>query len=251
MLVQGLQGKGSTVPVESHYTPSGDPPLSQPRHSSPSRVPTSAHNSPLLGDATRVHTYSRRRRAVSTGRGGVSTGRGGVSTAEETVSTAGVLMPVSTADIVQESTSSPRETRDKGKAIMTESEPDQTTTKLRERQERARYEAAIRLQEQVDEEENQRIALDAKIAQRLQEEIKVAERQRMAQVHQAAQTFTEDKWENIRVRVEANEELTQKLQAEEREKYSEDDRTKMLVDLINQRKKFFANKELKLRGTSQ
>nr|GFD25356.1 hypothetical protein [Tanacetum cinerariifolium] len=30
-----------------------------------------------------------------------------------------------------------------------------------------------------------------------------------------------------------DEELTQRLQAEEREKYSEDDRAKMLVDLIN------------------
>nr|GEU93014.1 synaptobrevin, longin-like domain protein [Tanacetum cinerariifolium] len=206
-------GEGSTVLVESHHTPSGDPPLSQPRHSSPSRVPTSAHNSPLLRDATRLHTYSRRRRAVSTGRGGVSTASRIISIAKETVSTAGVLMPVSTADIVQESTSLPRATKDKGKAIMTESEPEQTTTKKPK-------------------------DLDAEIAQRLQEEIKVAKRQRMAQEHQAAQTFTKDKWENIRARVKANEELTQKLQAEEREKYSKDERTKMLIDLINHRKKY-------------
>ncbi|GKE47455.1 hypothetical protein Tco_1478713, partial [Tanacetum coccineum] len=38
----------------------------------------------------------------------------------------------------------------------------------------------------------------------------------------------EDEWENIRARVEADEELTQKLQAEEREKYSEVDQAKML-----------------------
>nr|GEV25830.1 hypothetical protein [Tanacetum cinerariifolium] len=72
-----------------------------------------------------------------------------------------------------------------------------------------------------------------------------AKRQRMAQVHQAAQNFTEDEWENIRARVEVDEELTQKLQAEEREKYSEDDRTTMFVDLINQRKKFFAQQRAK------
>ncbi|GKC11721.1 hypothetical protein Tco_1008503 [Tanacetum coccineum] len=53
-------------------------------------------------------------------------------------------------------------TKDKGKAIMTESEPEKTTTKLKQRQERAGYEAAIRLQEQLDEEERQRIAMDAK-----------------------------------------------------------------------------------------
>nr|GEW58960.1 ribonuclease H-like domain, reverse transcriptase, RNA-dependent DNA polymerase [Tanacetum cinerariifolium] len=198
MIFEGM-GKGSTVPVESHQTPSGDPTISQPRHASPSRVPTSPYDSPLpgghtpkndegsltlneltvlcntlsnklgvisvakiLADATRVHTYNRRRREVSTGRDGVSTVSGIISTAEETISTTGVSMPV---------TSSPRATRDKGKAIMIESEPEQTTTKAR---------------------------------------------------------------------VKADEELTQKLQAEEREKYSEDDRTKMLVDLINQRMKFFA-----------
>nr|GEU31448.1 hypothetical protein [Tanacetum cinerariifolium] len=138
------QGEGSTVLFESHQTPSGDLTISQPRHSSPSRVPTSPHNSPLPG--------------VSTGRDGVSTASRIISTAEEIVSIVGVSMPVSTAEY----------------------EPEQTTTKLRERQERSRYEAAIRLQEHLDEKENQRITRDAEIAQRLQEEIKVAERQRMA-----------------------------------------------------------------------
>nr|GEY23322.1 hypothetical protein [Tanacetum cinerariifolium] len=118
----------------------------------------------ILADATKVHTYSRRKRAFSTGSGGVITVTRIISTAEETVSTAGVSMLVSTA-------------------IM-------------------------------DEEENQRIVRDAKIAQRLQKEIDAAERQRMAQVHQTAQTFTEDEWENIRARVEADEELIQRLQGE-------------------------------------
>nr|GEU47394.1 hypothetical protein [Tanacetum cinerariifolium] len=46
--------------------------------------------------------------------------------------------------------------KDKGKGIMTESEPEQTTTKLQQRQERDSYEAAVRLQEQLDEEERER-----------------------------------------------------------------------------------------------
>nr|GEW36841.1 hypothetical protein [Tanacetum cinerariifolium] len=104
----------------------------------------------------------RRRRAVSPGSGGVSTASRIISTAEEKVSTDGVSIPISTASMVQESTSSPRATKDKGKAIMMESEPEKTTTKLRERQERAGYKAAIRLQEQQDKEENQRIARDEK-----------------------------------------------------------------------------------------
>nr|GFC73410.1 hypothetical protein [Tanacetum cinerariifolium] len=66
------------------------------------------------------------------------------------------------------------------------------------------------------------------------------ERQRMARVHEAAQSFTEEELENIRARVEADEELTQRLQAEEMNKYSEVNQAKMLVDIINQRKRYFA-----------
>nr|GEV95323.1 putative ribonuclease H-like domain-containing protein [Tanacetum cinerariifolium] len=54
---------------------------------------------------------------------------------------------------------------------------------------------------------------------------------------------TAEEWENIRARVEADEELTQILQAEERDKYSEVDQAKMLVDLINQRKRYFAEQK--------
>ncbi|GJW82719.1 hypothetical protein Tco_0155864 [Tanacetum coccineum] len=64
--------------------------------------------------------------------------------------------------------------KDKGKTIMIEPEPEQTTIKLKLRQERAGLEAAIRLQEQLNEEESQRIARDAEIARQLQEEINIA-----------------------------------------------------------------------------
>ncbi|GKA79538.1 hypothetical protein Tco_0786134 [Tanacetum coccineum] len=148
----------------------------------------------VLADAakTNVHTYTRRRRVVSTG-------SGGISTAEESVSPAGASMPVSTVGMVQEvkiNIPSPVVVKDK---------------------------AAVRLQEELDEEE----------------------RQRMARVHEAAQSFTEEEWENIRARVEADEELSKRLQAEERNKYSEVDQAKMLVDLINQRKKYFAAQKAK------
>ncbi|GJR81921.1 putative ribonuclease H-like domain-containing protein [Tanacetum coccineum] len=57
----------------------------------------------VLADAAKnVHTYTRRRRAVSTGSGGVSTASRLFSTAEELVSTAGASMLVSTAAMVQE-----------------------------------------------------------------------------------------------------------------------------------------------------
>ncbi|GKF65048.1 hypothetical protein Tco_0188496 [Tanacetum coccineum] len=78
------------------------------------------------------------------------------------------------------------------------------------------------------------------VAVRLQEELDEEERQRMAKVHEAAQSFTKEEWENIKARVEVDEELSKRLQVEERNKYSKVDQAKMLVDLINQRKKYFA-----------
>ncbi|GJV32498.1 hypothetical protein Tco_1392898 [Tanacetum coccineum] len=138
----------------------------------------------VLADAAKnVHTYTRRRRAVSTGSGGVSTASRLFSTAEESVSTAGASMPVSTAGTVQEVN------KDKGKGIMTESEPEQTKTKLQQRQERAGYEAAVRLQEQLDEEE----------------------RQRIARVHEEASSFNIEEWEDIQATIKADEELTQRI----------------------------------------
>ncbi|GJW84329.1 hypothetical protein Tco_0157474 [Tanacetum coccineum] len=163
----------------------------------------------VLVDAakTNIHTYTRRRIAVSTGSGGISN--------------AGASMPVSTAGMVQEvniSIPSLVVVKDKGKGKMEESEDEQTKrTKLQQEQERLGHEAAVRLQEELDEEE----------------------RQRMAIVHETAQSFPKEEWENIRARVEADEELSKRLQAEERNKYNEVDQAKMLVDLINERKKYF------------
>ncbi|GJS43939.1 hypothetical protein Tco_0568982 [Tanacetum coccineum] len=47
-------------------------------------------------------------------------------------------------------------------------------------------------------------------------------------------------WEEIQARVQADEELVQRLQAEEREKYTEAEQARMLAELINQRKRYFA-----------
>ncbi|GJV51485.1 hypothetical protein Tco_1447226 [Tanacetum coccineum] len=123
----------------------------------------------VLADAARkrrevvnVQSYTRRRRVVSIG-------SGEINTAKELVSTAGASMPVSTADMVQEaSTPSSVATKDKGKAIMQESE---SPKKMKQR-------------EQIQ------ISKDEEVALKLQEEFDASERQMMAQVHQAAQGFT-------------------------------------------------------------
>ncbi|GJY33114.1 hypothetical protein Tco_0417583 [Tanacetum coccineum] len=60
--------------------------------------------------------------------------------------------------------------KDKRKDIMKEDESVQKKAKKQLEQERLRHEEAIRLQEQINEEERQRIARDAEIAKQLQEE---------------------------------------------------------------------------------
>ncbi|GKD14210.1 hypothetical protein Tco_1198617, partial [Tanacetum coccineum] len=144
-----------------------------------------------------------------------------VTTTSVTISTASPIR-VSTADDISiaETLMYIRRSaaKDKGKAKMDEAEPVQTKTKLQQRQERLGYEAAVRLQEQLDEEE----------------------RQRIARVHEEASSFNVEEWEDIQARIEADEELAQRIQVEEREKYSEAEQARMLVELINQIKKYFA-----------
>ncbi|GJT22053.1 hypothetical protein Tco_0891990 [Tanacetum coccineum] len=157
----------------------------------------------ILADVakTNVHTYTRRRRAVSTGSGGISIASRLFSTAEESVSTTGASMPVSIACMVQEVNISiplPIVIKDKGKGKMEESKDEQIKR--------------IKLQQEQD---------------RLGHEV--------------------EEWENIRARVKVDEKLSRRLQAEERNKYSEVDQAKMLVDLINQRKKYFAAQKAKVK----
>ncbi|GKB46784.1 hypothetical protein Tco_0897537 [Tanacetum coccineum] len=259
-----LQGQGSTIQSDSHHTTTSAPSTSQPPTSPPSMQIslycrdgcTFPLDSPLL----RFYYLEVLRAAISslyrmlkkdTSKQGrsmienldqdagvslvqidaedqgrfedetdtqeyISTSSGGISTAEELVSTVGASMPVSTTGMDQGSIPSPSASKDKGKVIMTEFKTEQDTTKLKQRQEIAGYQAAIRLQEQLDEEESQRIAKDAEVAQRLQEEIDAK------------------KTENG----STDEDLVQQLQAGE--KYSEEDLPMKLVELVNQRKKFFA-----------
>ncbi|GJW02127.1 hypothetical protein Tco_1560983 [Tanacetum coccineum] len=79
--------------------------------------------------------------------------------------------------------------KDKGKGIMTEPEPEKKTKKQLE-QERLGHEEAVRLQEQLNEEETQRIARDAEIARQQHEEInKVGQERVVANDDQAHVIF--------------------------------------------------------------
>ncbi|GKB54792.1 hypothetical protein Tco_0905545 [Tanacetum coccineum] len=85
-----------------------------------------------------------------------------ISTANVPVSTAGAEVSTASPEVKTAAESlvyirrSAAKRKDKGKAIMKEAEPVQKKTKLQLEQERLRLEEALRLQEQLDEEERQR-----------------------------------------------------------------------------------------------
>ncbi|GJW24761.1 retrovirus-related pol polyprotein from transposon TNT 1-94 [Tanacetum coccineum] len=72
------------------------------------------------------------------------------------------------------------------------------------------------------------------------EQLNEEERQRIAKAHEAVRSFNIEEWEDIQAKIEADEELAHRLQAEEREKYSEAEKARLLTGLINQRKRHFS-----------
>ncbi|GKA27221.1 hypothetical protein Tco_0713389 [Tanacetum coccineum] len=101
----------------------------------------------------------------------VSTVRAEHSTVIPEVSTANIT--VTTAKNLVYTRRSAEKKNDKGKGIMIEPETEKKTKKQLE-QERLGHEEAVRMQEQLNEEETQRIARDAEIGRQLQEEINKA-----------------------------------------------------------------------------
>ncbi|GJZ41456.1 hypothetical protein Tco_0588342 [Tanacetum coccineum] len=82
--------------------------------------------------------------------------------------------------------------KDKGKAIMKEDESIQNKTKKQLEQERLGHEEAIRLQEQINEEENQRIARDAEITKQLQEKFNRARQEQEVVAESSKKRSRED-----------------------------------------------------------
>ncbi|GJV15876.1 hypothetical protein Tco_1361199 [Tanacetum coccineum] len=105
---------------------------------------------------------------------------------------------------------------------------------------------AIRLQTLEEEETAKQVHLDALLAKRLVEEEELTEQQkkRKAQVQFEAQFYTEEDWDAIRAKLEANAELTKDVLGKD---LSEQDFAKRMVDLVNQLKKHFAEERAKLK----
>ncbi|GJW52059.1 hypothetical protein Tco_0093410, partial [Tanacetum coccineum] len=77
-----------------------------------------------------------------------------------------------------------------------------------------------------------------------EEELTEQQKKRKAQVQFEAQHYTEEDWDAIRAKLEANAELTKNVLGKE---LPEEDFAKKMVELVNQRKKFFAEERAKAR----
>ncbi|GKD43640.1 hypothetical protein Tco_1268285, partial [Tanacetum coccineum] len=101
-------------------------------------------------------------------------------------------------------------------------------TKDQIQQEEASLAEAIRLQKIEEEETTKQVYLDALLAKRLaeEEELNKQQKQRKAQVQFEAQHYTEEDWDAIRAKLEANAELAKSVIAKD---MSEEDFAKRMV----------------------
>ncbi|GJR73756.1 putative ribonuclease H-like domain-containing protein [Tanacetum coccineum] len=139
-----------------------------------------------------VNTYTRRRRAVSTSSEGVSTASRIFSTAEESVSTAGASMPVSTVGMVQQvniiipsSSETTETTKDKGKALIQESEQPKKIKKKQEAKFNAEQEELLASETTEDEEEERENLSIEERARLLAELIDKRKKLQAAQLYEA------------------------------------------------------------------
>ncbi|GJR12533.1 hypothetical protein Tco_0795185 [Tanacetum coccineum] len=162
-----------------------------------------------------------------------------ISTGFEEVNTGGLGFSTGSGPV-----SSDRGQREGKAQMIVEETQAPKRTKEQIQQEEASLAEAIRLQNLEEEETAKQVHLDALLAKRLAEEEELTEqqKQRKAQVQFEAQHYTEEDWDAIRAKLEANAELAKSVIAKD---MSEEDFAKRMVDLVNQRKKYFAEERAK------
>ncbi|GKA98841.1 hypothetical protein Tco_0826778, partial [Tanacetum coccineum] len=102
----------------------------------------------------------------------------------------------------------------------------------------------MRLQAQLDEEVAKQVHLDEMVAKRVQEEQELSEQQmkRNTKVQEATRYYTKEDWDTIRAKLEANAKLVKSLQGES---VTNDDFAKRMVEMINQKKKYYVEQKAK------
>ncbi|GJR36480.1 hypothetical protein Tco_1212164 [Tanacetum coccineum] len=149
---------------------------------------------------------------------GVNTGSIKLSTVSEQVSTGNEQVSTVSA---KKSTPSPDKGQREGKAPMiSEETPKKKKKRLN------------------------KYTLDLLLAQRIakEEELNEQQKKRKAQVQFEAQHYTDEDWDLIKAKIEANAELSKSMLGSD---LQGEDFAKKMVDLVNQRKKYFAERKSK------
>ncbi|GKD22320.1 hypothetical protein Tco_1224023 [Tanacetum coccineum] len=188
--------------------------------------------------------YKRRKESkgkdIDSGFEDISTGFEEVNTGFEKVNTGGLGVSTGSGPV-----SSARGQREGKAPMIVEETQAPKRTKEQIQQEEASLAEAIRLQTLEEEETAKQVHLDALLAKRMEEEeLTEQKKQRKAQIQFEAQHYTEEDWDAIRAKLEANAELTKNVLGKE---LSEEDFAKKMVELVNRRKKFFAEERAKAR----
>ncbi|GJX34849.1 hypothetical protein Tco_0246406 [Tanacetum coccineum] len=177
---------------------------------------------------------------ANTGGLGVSTGFEEVNTGFEKANTGGLGVSTGSGPV-----SSARGQREGKAPMIVEDTQAPKRTKEQIQQEEASLAEAIRLQTLEEEKTAKQVHSDALLAKRMEEEeLTEKQKQRKAQVQFEVQHYTKEDCDVIRAKLEANAELTKNVLGKE---LPEEDFAKKMVELVNQRKKFFAEERAKAR----
>nr|GEV46750.1 retrovirus-related Pol polyprotein from transposon TNT 1-94 [Tanacetum cinerariifolium] len=118
------------------------------------------------------------------------------------------------------SPSQPPHAKDKGKGIMVE------------------HEKPLKKKDQ--------IALDEEVARKLEAKMKakIEKEERIAREKDEANRAVIEEWDDVQATIDADRQLADQIQAQERDKLSIEERSKLLVKLIESRRKYFAAKRV-------
>ncbi|GJS99321.1 hypothetical protein Tco_0820491 [Tanacetum coccineum] len=180
-----------------------------------------------LDEMVRTKTYTRKVKTglrrkldadeVNTGEG-INTGFTDVNTAFEEIKSGDDEVNSGDESIIP----SPKKGQREGKAVL-EEKSQSKRTKKQIREEQASLAEIVRLQAQEEAENARKAELqrqDALIAKRVQDELELSETQknRMAQVQEAAKYYTEEDWDSVRAKLEANRDPIQRKRERERDR---------------------------------
>ncbi|GJY36369.1 hypothetical protein Tco_0421747 [Tanacetum coccineum] len=102
------------------------------------------------------------------------------------------------------------------------------------------FDTGVLDEQEVKVEKKDQILIDEEIAQKLQEELKaeLEEEERLTRQKEEDENIAE--WDNVQAMIDATYELAARLQAQEQEELTIEERSKMFVELMDKRKKHFA-----------